>query len=158
MDYVVIEGIHPYEGRYEFDLEERELTTREWGWIKRLAGYLPLDLDEEQFGDPEVLIVFAAIALRRAGKIEAKDVPQVFERLSDAPFGAAVTLESDVADEQEADAGPPPASSNSNDGASGPSSSPSSETSAPTPKASGTRGSVSSVSAPVRSASTPRRS
>ena len=42
-------GVPPYDGRYDFDLEGRELTTREWGWIKRLSGYLPLTI-EEGFG------------------------------------------------------------------------------------------------------------
>ena len=76
---------------------------------------------EEGFGDPELVIVFAAIALRRAGKVEAKDVPQVFERLSDAPFGERITLETDVAEEDD-DAGPPAPSSSSNGDASGASS------------------------------------
>ena len=52
-------------------LEGRELTTREWGWIKRLSGYLPLNI-EDGLGDPELVIVFAAIALRRAGKVEPR--------------------------------------------------------------------------------------
>ena len=67
MDYIVIEGVRPYDGRYEFDLEGRELTTREWGWIKRLSGYLPLTI-EEGLTDPELITVFACIALRRAGQ------------------------------------------------------------------------------------------
>ena len=74
MDYIVIEGVPPYDGRYEFDLEGRELTTREWGWIKRHSGYLPLTI-EDGFTDPELVTVFAAIALRRAGKVEAREVP-----------------------------------------------------------------------------------
>ena len=42
--------------------------------------------------------MFAAIALRRAGKIDAQDVPRVFEELVDAPFGSAITLETDAAE------------------------------------------------------------
>ena len=75
MDYIVVEGVRPYDGRYEFDLAGQELTTREWGWIKRLSGYLPLTV-EEGLSDPELIVVFAVIALRRAGKVEPKDVPQ----------------------------------------------------------------------------------
>ena len=122
MDYITIDGVPPYDGRWEWDLEGRELTTREWGWIKRLSGYLPLNI-EEGLGDPELVIVFAAIALRRAGKVEPKDVPQVFERLSDAPFGERITLETDLVEED--DASPPPSSSSLNGDASGASSSPS---------------------------------
>ena len=103
MDYIVIEGVRPYDGRYEFDLAGQELTTREWGWIKRLSGYLPLTV-EEGLSDPELIVVFAAIALRRAGKVEPKEVPEVFERLSDAPFGAAITMETEAEEEAEADA------------------------------------------------------
>ena len=150
MDYIVIEGVRPYDGRYEFDLAGQELTTREWGWIKRLSGYLPLTV-EEGLSDPELIVVFAAIALRRAGKVEPRDVPQVFERLSDAPFGSAITMETDVAEEVE-EKSPPPESSNSSDATSGPASSPSSATLPAPLKASGMRGSVTSLSEPRRSA------
>ena len=151
MDYIVVEGVRPYDGRYEFDLEGQELTTREWGWIKRLSGYLPLTV-EEGLSDPELIVVFAVIALRRAGKVEPQDVPQVFERLSDAPFGSAITMETDVEEEAE-EKRPPPQSSTSSDATSGPSSRPSSETLPLPPKASGTHGSVTSLSARTRSAS-----
>ena len=95
MDYIVIDGVPPYDGRWEWDLEGRELTTREWGWIKRLSGYLPLNI-EEGLGDPELVIVFAAIALTPRRQSRAEGRPQVFERLSDAPFGERITLETDV--------------------------------------------------------------
>ena len=129
MDTIVIEGVHPYDGRYPFDLVGQELTTREWGWIKRLSGYLPLTVD---YTDPEVLTVFACIALRRTGKVQAQDVPAVFDRLSDAPFGSAITLETEPVEEGDADS-PPPSSSSSNGADSGHSSPTSSETSAADP-------------------------
>ena len=75
MDWLILEQVPPYDGRYEWDLEGRELTTREWGWIKRLAGYLPLNI-EDGLGDPELIAVFAAIALRRAGKVETTRSPE----------------------------------------------------------------------------------
>ena len=156
MDYIVISG-SPYDGRWEFDLAGRELTTREWGWIKRLSGYLPLTI-EEGLVDPELICVWACVALTRAQKVERKDVPAVFETLSDLPL-SAIKMETDVVEEKvEDDAGPPPSSSSSNGGDSGAASSPSSETLVLTPKASGTRGSVSSASVPRRSASEHRRS
>ena len=151
MDYIVLEQVPPYDGRYEWDLEGRELTTREWGWIKRLAGYLPLNI-EDGLGDPELIAVFAAIALRRAGKVEANEVPQAFERLSDAPFdGPGSRLETDTVEEGDADS-PPPSSSSSNGATSGPGSPTSSEPSTATPAASGTPGSATSTSARLTSA------
>ena len=45
MNHLIITGVPPYDGRYEFDME-RDFTTREWGWLKRLAGYLPLNIEE----------------------------------------------------------------------------------------------------------------
>jgi hypothetical protein len=98
-DHILIEGVRLYDGEYPFDLENAELTTREWGWIKRLAGYLP-DTIEGGAQDPELVIVFAAIAIRRAGKIEAREVPEVFDTLSDAPFGAAVKLVLEAPEEE----------------------------------------------------------
>jgi hypothetical protein len=147
-DQIVITNVPPYDGRYDFDLEQRELSTREWGWIKRLAGYLPLELnDEQKWGDPELVTVFAVIALRRAGRIEAREVPRVFELLADAPFdGAAIQYETEPVEED--DAGPPASSSNGSTAASGPSLSESSETSPPSPPASGTPASATSPSAP----------
>ena len=46
MDWLVIESVNPYDGRYEFDLAGDQFTTREWGWVKRLAGYLPDNLED----------------------------------------------------------------------------------------------------------------
>lgn len=152
MDYIALEGIAPYDGRYEFDIGERELTTREWGWIKRLSGYLPLTIEQGFVGaDPELIAVFAAIALRRAGKIEARELPQVFEQLADAPFGATIRLEAGV--EQEAESSPPESSSNGSTATSGDDSSTSSEIPAPTPSATGTPDSAISASARTMSES-----
>jgi hypothetical protein len=146
VDYIVIEGVQPYDGRYELDLSG-ELTTREWGWIKRLAGYLPLGLEDDSFSDPELACVLAVIMMRRSGRIQTQEVPGVFERLADAPFGAAITIEADeTAPEETDDASPPPSSSNGSSAASGPSSATSSETWEPTPPATGTPASGSSPS------------
>lgn len=153
MDWIVIDGVRPWDGRYEFDLAGSPPTSREWGWIKRLAGYLPLTLDEGFKGaDPELFCVFAAIALRRAGKIEPGQVPDIYDRLIDAPFGATIRLEADTPDEEETEPEQDPtASSNGNGGSSGPGSPTSSETSEPQiPAPTGTQGWDSSVSIPVR--------
>ena len=106
MDYIVLAGVKPYDGRYELDLS-REMSSREWGWIKRLAGYLPVTMDENTFSDPEFACVLAVIALHRASKVETREVPAVFEKIADAPFGTTITIEGDNELEQEDDAGPP---------------------------------------------------
>jgi hypothetical protein len=149
MDFIVLENVKPYDGRYQFDLAGSELTTREWGWIKRHSGYLPLTVEEGFAGaDPELFAVFATIALRRAGRIEPADVPAVYEKLVDAPFGSTIRLETDTV-EQGDDAGPPPTAERPSSSGNG--SPASSETSAGPRNGSGTPASVSSPLPPVRS-------
>src|SRR5262245_17965120 len=111
MNWLVIEGIRPWDGHYELDLEEQEPTTREWGIVKKFSGYLPLTIEDGlKGGDPELFCAFALVALRRAGKIEPTDLQQVYHRLADAPFGATIRLEAYQAVEED-DAGRPPATS-----------------------------------------------
>ena len=149
---ITLTGVVPYDGSYELDFEN-ELTTREWGWVKRLAGYLPLALEEASVGgDPEFACVLAVIAMRRAGKIEIGEVPAVFDRLIDAPFGSSVILDAGEPVEQEDDAGPPDRSSNGNDASSGPASKKSSETSTQNQPGSGTPAWAISQSGPPTSA------
>ena len=138
MLWIVVEGVKPWDGRYPFDFGA-DFTTQEWGWIKRLAGYMPMNVsDGFEGGDPELFAVFAVIALRRSGKIEPRQVPEVFERIGEAPFGTTIRVENDPADDEAGDAdGPPPSSSNGNERTSGPGSRKSSETSAGPPNGSG---------------------
>ncbi len=152
MNYLVIEGIRPWDGRYEFEIEEQEPTTREWSLIKRFSGYLPLTIQQGlEGGDPELFCAFALVALRRAGKIEPADVQQVYDRLADAPFGATIRLEGDQAEPAEDDAGPPATSSNGSSSISGDDSKTSSERSEVIPPASGIPASATSTSAPPAS-------
>lgn len=138
MDYVVIEGVRPWDGRYEFDISSSPLTTREWGWIKRLSGYMPLTLDEGfQGGDPELFTVLAMVALYRAGKIDQREVPETYERFVDEALETKIRFEFGTP-ASEADEGPLPPSSNGSDVSSGPASRRSSETSPAPPSPSGT--------------------
>jgi hypothetical protein len=147
VNWLVIENIRPWDGRYEFDIENEEPTTREWSWIKRFSGYLPLTIQQGlEGGDPELFCAFAILALRRAGKIEPGDVQQVYDRLADVPFGATIRLEADEPVE-EGDAGPPPENSNGSSSITGPDSRPSSDRSAAIPPASGIPASATSTSA-----------
>jgi hypothetical protein len=119
-DWVTVTGVRPYDGRYEIDILEQPLTTREWGWIKKHAGYLPATLGEDWLGDPEFIAVLAVIALRRNDRIENREVPAVLEKFQDAPFGTAITIEVGERDEvYEGDAGPPPSRTSSNGSSTG---------------------------------------
>jgi hypothetical protein len=108
-DWITITGVAPWDGRYEFDVDEQPLTTREWAWIKKHAGYLPLTLTADALADPEFVIVEAVIALHRAGKITTTDVPDLVERFQDVDPFATLTYERGATVED--DAGPPPESS-----------------------------------------------
>lgn len=151
MTAIKVRGCPPYDGDYEIDLGQ-ELTSREWGWVKRLAGYLPLDVTDNAYGDPELLCVLAAIAMRRAGRIEAGEVAVVYERLQDVPFSEALTIANDEPAEDQTDP-PTPRSSNGSTAISGSASKANSARSARRPRPIGTRASDTSASGRLTSAS-----
>lgn len=151
-DWITVTGLRPYDGRYELDLEEAPLTIREWGWVKRFAGYLPVTLAAENFTDPEMVTVLAIVAIHRGGKVDTGDVPALWDRFLDAPFGSVVTFEpGDAGEEADADS-PPAASSTGSSPTSGESSNGTSESPAAAPSRTGTRASDTSVSVPATSA------
>jgi hypothetical protein len=153
MDWLTIKGGTVYDGRYQFDLEGSDFTVREWGWLKRHAGYLPLTIEDGFAGaDPELYAVFAVIALHRAKRIGPADVARVLDVLADTPGILTIRFETDQPEEAgSADVDPPmsPTSSTGNGRSSGDSSKPSSETSPAIPSASGTPASATSESRPV---------
>jgi len=150
MNWLIVTGLAPYDGRYELDINAQPLTTREWGWAKRYAGYLPITLDEDTFTDPEMIAVLALVALRRNGKIDTAEVPGLWERLQDAPFGSTIGLEPGAADEdEEDDAGPPPPRTGSSSSSNGEGSTTGSESSEPPPSPTGSPPWATSVSDPV---------
>jgi len=153
MDHIVIDGVPPYDGRYDFDLFSTGHGFRgyELSWLKRFSGYLVVDIDDKAFGDHEVIIVLALIALCRAGKVSEQEVPALFDRFQHTEFAGLIRMEMGER-EPESDAGPPRSSSSANGGSSGAGSSPSSETSPPTLATGGTPGSATSESDPVTSA------
>lgn len=104
-DKIVIK-IKPYQGEYELDLEEEAPTGHEWRWIKKVSGYLPLTIEDGlRGGDPDLFIALAVVALHRAGRVGKDDALRVADVLAEAPFdGVAIRY---VADEQEAETGPP---------------------------------------------------
>lgn len=154
MLWINLTGVKPYDGRYEFDVPTTEFSTYEWGWIKRFAGYLPLTINEGwDGGDPQLFAVFALIALYRAGRITAKDAPDVFDRIGAAPFGSTIRLENDQADEDEEaeDASPPvPSSPESTNTFGGGSTTSSEPPTAAIPDGSGIPDSDTSASTPIR--------
>lgn len=112
MDRIVIAGCKPYDGEYEFDTEERSFTILEWRWIKKIAGYMPLTIGDGWAGrDPDLVLVFAVIALHRAGKVPAEGALLAADRLANTEFdGVAIKFVGD-ADEAEDDADDPPGGS-----------------------------------------------
>ena len=153
MKSIVVNGIPPYDGRYQLYTTD-EFNRREWGWMKRLAEYLPVDfMDVEQrgLGDPEFLSVVLIVALHRAGKIETAEVPQVWERLADYNMFECLVIHTD--EEPEAEELPPTSETSSNGSpvSSGLVSPTSSGISGSSPSAPGSPPSASSESSPTTS-------
>ena len=86
MAKIVVKGIPPYDGEYEVDTD-RSWNTREWSWIKKISGYLPLTVQDGFAGnDPELFLAVAVICMARAGKIDREDALRVAEIMSEAPY------------------------------------------------------------------------
>ena len=151
-NWIAVAGVKPYDGRYELDLDGQPLTTREWGWIKRNCGYLPVELTAESFTDPELITMLAIVAMRRAGRVDTGQVPELWDRFSDVPVGAAITMGQDDDADVEGDAGPPARKNDAKQSTSGPSSPNGSETSEGPRSRTGSPASATSESAPATSA------
>ena len=83
---VVIHGARPYDGEYELDTE-RAFNSREWNWIKRIAGYMPATIaDGFNGGDPDLYVALAVIAMARDGKIDRTEGVRVAEAVAEVPF------------------------------------------------------------------------
>lgn len=95
---IKIEGVHPsIDGEYPLDLSA--FTNRDYHDIKRIAKVRAREIiDAFENGDTDLVVAFAVIALRRAGK------PAVEDALWDAPVGR-ITLE--VGDTEEVEERPP---------------------------------------------------
>jgi hypothetical protein len=112
MSKLLIEGVPPYDGGYDLDLAG--FTGRELHTIKEISGVRGGELQEAlQAGDYDLVVAFAVIVLRRAGK----DVDP--DEIMNAEVGAiTVDLETQATEEEER----PPATAtpggeeNSNDG------------------------------------------
>lgn len=114
-----IEGVPPYDGEYPFPAN---FTNREFHFIKLHAGIRADELEEAAgAGDNDLVVVFACIALQRAG-LEPK-----IDALWDAQLGKITVLEGDAVPLSET----PPSSNGTPDGESGSSGSGSGSTSAP---------------------------
>jgi hypothetical protein len=150
-NWITLSGVKPYDGRYELDLDEQPLTMREWGWIKRHAGYLPLGLTNETFTDPELITMLAIISMHRSGTVTSSQVPELWDRFADVPFGSTITLEAD--ETEDADAGPPPSGKSGKPSSNGESSPNGSETSGNPPRSIGSQPLVTSESVPPISVS-----
>ncbi len=86
MDAIVITGVQPFDGTYEFDLESDPLTTLEWRWIKKTSGYLPRTIaDGFDGGDPDLVVAMAIIAMYRNAKISREDALRTAAQLDEVP-------------------------------------------------------------------------
>ena len=101
MARIQIKGIRHYDGDYELDTD-RAFNAREWRWIKKVSGYMPLTVgDGFAGGDPDLFVALAVIAMCREGKIDRESGLTVADELAEMPFdGAAITL---IGDDVEAD-------------------------------------------------------
>lgn len=122
MGRFVITGMGGLDGAYDFDLDELDLTLREWGWVKRHSGYMPLTLVEGLAGgDTALMVIVALIVVRRAGKLRTDEFDQAVDRFQDAPLGASIDFDLGVVVDDDADPTTPtsPESLTANDGPSG---------------------------------------
>lgn len=86
MARIIIQGFRGYDGDYELDTE-RAFNAREWRWIKKISGYLPLNVQEGFAGrDPDLFIALAVIALCRDRKIDREDGIQVADVMAEEPL------------------------------------------------------------------------
>lgn len=152
-NWLVIDGVQPWDGRYELDLD-RDWTRLEWRWIKQLAGYMPLTFDDGiSGGDPDLFTVLAVIAMVRAGRIQAAEVPDVYKRFDDVPVGSSIQFESRAEEDAEPVDPSSPASSDVSESSSGESSTKSSGMWDSPRNPAGSQGSDTSESVPVTLAS-----
>jgi hypothetical protein len=96
----LIINVPPYEGEYDFDLSG-EFSYVEWRWIKQISGYMPLTwADGFRGGDPDLFLAFAAIALRRHGKITKTEVLATAEIIEEAAVdGASISYEPEAVED-----------------------------------------------------------
>jgi hypothetical protein len=103
MSTQIVLNVPRFKGAYDLDLDTEPFTNREWRWIKKISGYLPLTLEDGWEGrDPDLFIALAVIAMYRANRIEAGDALRVAETLADVPFdGVAIQLIATEDDDEE---------------------------------------------------------
>ena len=104
---IVVKGMRPWDGEYELDTD-RAFSSREWHWIKRVSGYLPLTVREGFAGqDPDLYVALALIAMCRNGRIQRDAWQRVAEQMAEAPFDAqSITLVGPAESEEDADIPP----------------------------------------------------
>lgn len=106
MPHQIIVNVPPYEGEYEFD-RAGSFSYTEWRWIKKIAGYMPLTIDEGwNGGDPDLMLALAVITMHRADKFETREVMDVVAVLESAEVdGASITVK--LEEEEAAEVDPP---------------------------------------------------
>lgn len=114
-DHIIIEGVRPFDGAYELDLENQPFTALEWQWLNKIAGYLPMTIEDGfQGGDPMLFVTLAVIGLHRAGKITRDQAFEAGRQLADVPFdGTRIRYEGEAVEDPPAET-PEPAGDSEN--------------------------------------------
>lgn len=96
--------VKPWAGEYELD-EDLPFNAREWEWIKKGSGYMPVTLpDGFRNRDPSLFVVLAVVAMCRSGRVDREDGYRTIEELKETPFDfQSITMVGDAED----DADPP---------------------------------------------------
>lgn len=105
-DKLIIEGIPPLDGEYEFDFAELldSLTNREYHVIKVMTGVRAAEVFEAmEAGDTDLVMALAVIILRRRGKRVDED------RFWDAEAGTAIRIVVGSREVEEVEEDGPPA-------------------------------------------------
>lgn len=153
---IVVKGARPYDGEYPLDTD-RAFNTREWNWIKRIAGYMPNTIkDGFDGGDPDLWVALAVIAMAREGRIDRTEGVRVAETLAEVPFdGAGIQIIFPTVEDDDSPLAltPEPGLSSPNGSPektsfSGDSSESGSGSQEPTPQSTGTSGSATSAQEP----------
>ena len=87
MAEVVISGVPPWDGEYDLN-EDLPWNTREWRWVKLIAGVMPAGYEQAYEGrDADLFLAIAVIGLCRAGRIGKTEGPTVAAELEEVPWG-----------------------------------------------------------------------
>lgn len=108
MAAIRLNGTGRFDGEYDLGDNDRVFNGREWHWIKKISGYMPLTISEGFAGrDPDLFVALAVIAMCRAGKIRRESALDVAEQLLEVPYEGSNTIDLIGDDVEDDDENPP---------------------------------------------------